>query len=249
MIDFFNCLASLSAKEAWILFISIAFCFAIVPYIRTISAILMLIIKREKPEIVDFSWRIAPAQKVAENHGKSLFYLGEKGIVYKALPIRLTWNVKGAYRIDVEPGFRQLKQNNLITLVKPNNNRYRLIAYTLKGKLEASLTLDDKQIVQIQTAHWGGANPFEQPEIRSNNAKLRMNSTWSRVKLKDRWFLHYPAFGDGLLAIFKSKNGQMQRNKFLLQTRNNNRKMPIFTMSPSRIKGFNHSIKKKNNTI
>ena len=164
MVEVFKWFGTLSPLEGWTLFIGLCSLMAIIPYFGLIKRIVIIYFTNESPEIVDFSWRIAPDYLIHQAKDKEYFYQPNQGYVYIGCPIILTWQVKGAYRIDINPNYTQLKQNSLITVIREKGNIYTLCAYTLKGKIEQKLCIPDELVVRLNTSHLGGSNAFNQPE-------------------------------------------------------------------------------------
>lgn len=172
MLEFFKWCATLSTQHAWILFVSVAFLMLLIPFLGFFKRVLVIIFSNEKAEIIDFSWRIAPAHLIHQNQKKQYYYLSQQGAVIVGCPIILSWHVKGAFRIDIEPGFSALKENSLITIVNPSNNTFVLTAHTLKGKIQSTIEIADTQVKQIKTSTLGGPNAFDQPEKKLVIRKL-----------------------------------------------------------------------------
>jgi hypothetical protein len=172
MLEFFKWCATLSSQQAWILFVSVAFLMLLIPFLGLFKRVLVILFSNEKAEIIDFSWRIAPAHLIHQNQKKQYYYLSQQSAVIVGCPIILSWQVKGAFRIDIEPGFSALKENSLITIVKPSNNTFVLTAHTLKGKIQRTIQIADTQVKQIKTSTLGGANAFDQPEKKLLSRKL-----------------------------------------------------------------------------
>jgi hypothetical protein len=172
MIAFFEWFASLESYQAWMLFIGVSILMAITPYFSLLKRLTWLFFSREKPQIIDFSWRISPDFLIFEDKDKQLYYQSQSKYVFQGCPIILSWNVKGAYRIDVQPDFRDLKENSLIAIVKPTGNNFTLIAYTLKGKIEQNVTISDEQVLRLNTSNLGGSNAFAQPIKRIKESSL-----------------------------------------------------------------------------
>lgn len=172
MLEFFKWCATLSNQQAWVLFVSVAFLMLLIPFLGFFKRVLVILFSNEKAEIIDFSWRIAPAHLIHQNEANKYYYLSQNGAVIVGCPIILSWQVKGAFRIDIDPGFSALKENSLITIIKPSNNTFILTAHTLKGKIQSTIQIADNQVKQIKTSTLGGANAFDQPEKKLLVRKL-----------------------------------------------------------------------------
>lgn len=172
MIAFFEWFASLESYQAWMIFAGVSILMAITPYFSLLKRLTWLFFSREKPQIIDFSWRISPDFLIFEDKQKQLYYQSQSKYVFQGCPIILSWNVKGAYRIDIQPDFKNLKENSLITIVKPTGNSFTLVVYTLKGKMEKSITISDDQVMRLNTSNLGGANAFMQPRKRIRPSSL-----------------------------------------------------------------------------
>lgn len=172
MIAIFEWFASLESYQAWMLFAGVTIIMAITPYFSLLRRLTWLFFSREKPQIIDFSWRISPDFLIFEDKEKQLFYQSQSNYVFQGCPIILSWNVKGAYRIDIQPDFKDLKENSLITIVKPVGNNFTLVIYTLMGKMEKNIAISDEQVMRLNTSNLGGANAFAQPRKRIRPSSL-----------------------------------------------------------------------------
>jgi hypothetical protein len=172
MLEFFKWCATLSSQQAWILFVTVAFLMLLIPFLGFFKRVIVIIFSNEKAEIIDFSWRIAPAHLIHQNEKNQYYYMSQQSVVIVGCPIILSWQVKGAFRIDIDPGFSALKENSLITIIKPSNNTFILTAHTLKGKIQSTIQIADNQVKQIKTSTLGGANAFDQPEKKLLVRKL-----------------------------------------------------------------------------
>lgn len=172
MIAIFEWFASLESYQAWMLFAGVSILMAITPYFSLLKRLTWLFFSREKPQIIDFSWRISPDFLIFEDKEKQLYYQSQSKYVFQGCPIILSWNVKGAYRIDIQPDFKNLKENSLVTIVKPAGNSFTLFVYTLKGKMEKNITISDDQVMRLNTSNLGGANAFMQPVKRIRPSSL-----------------------------------------------------------------------------
>jgi hypothetical protein len=187
MLEFFKWCATLSSDQAWLLFALVAATMFIVPFLGLFKRIITIVFSKEKTGIVDFSWRIAPAHLIHQTEANKYYYLSQNGAVLVGCPIILSWQVKGAYRIDIDPGFSSLKENSLIAIVKPRNNTFTLTAHTLNGKIQRTIQIADEQVKQIKTSTLGGANAFDQPEKKLLTRKLSKEHFQGKNHLKSNF--------------------------------------------------------------
>ena len=202
MIAIFEWFASLESYQAWMIFAGVSILMAITPYFSLLKRLTWLFFSREKPQIIDFSWRISPDFLIFEDKEKQLYYQSQSKYVFQGCPIILSWNVKGAYRIDIQPDFKNLKENSLITIVKPTGNSFNLVIYTLKGKMEKSITISDDQVMRLNTSNLGGANAFMQPRKR-----IRPSSLSEDLPIK----LHVPKYSGFIFTKLSRLKGRLLR--------------------------------------
>lgn len=213
MLEFFKWCDSLSSKQAWTLFACITLILFLIPYLGLFIRLIQIIFSGEKAEIVDFSWRIAPSHLIHQNKKNQYYYLSTQDVLFVGCPIILTWTVKGAYRIEISPNFRNLKENSLITVVRPQGNNYTLIAHTFKGKIQANIQIPDQIVKQIKTVNFGGANAFDQPEKKLQTKEFSKNKLKGKI-LKCSSFISQPRFS---LKRIKRLNSNPNRMPFIFQ--------------------------------
>jgi len=245
MVEVFKWFGTLSPMEGWATFIGLCLFMALIPYYGLIKRILIIYFTNESPEIIDFSWRIAPDYLIHQAAEKEYYYQPSQGMVYIGCPIILTWQVKGAYRIDINPDYAKLKQNTLITIIREKGNDYTLCAYTLKGKIEQKLSIPDELVVRLNTSHLGGANAFNQPESKVLASKLgkskfngRSYTTSHTFSLINKLVPNYKR----MRVVSKRLQLKMEENPIKNEINSYIRKQKI-------VKGYNFNPSKYNKTL
>jgi hypothetical protein len=163
MIQFFEWIASLNPQQAWGLFILVCAAMAYAPYAGLSFRWLRLLFSNQKPEILDFSWRVSQDHFLMTSKDKT-YYLNaaNQNFILEGGKLILNWYVKGAYRIDVLPIGKKLKGNTAVIAARRKQNEYHLIAYTIKGKLEKKLVIDPRLFRELSTLNVSKEEQFNQ---------------------------------------------------------------------------------------
>jgi hypothetical protein len=183
MIAFFEWIGSLSPWQAWSLLIFLCLVLSIVPYWGRVNRILRIHLRDEKPEIIDFSWRVSPDHLLAFGKEKRYYIRPETTtFLLEGSVIRLNWDVRGAYRIDIPGIGNNITGNSVCVVARKNNRHFTLIAHTPKGKLERSIEIDLTLFRTLKTFNLSRERHFEQP---TNEQKVR---ELSQITFKGRAF-------------------------------------------------------------
>ena len=145
-------LGSLDEGLLWSIFLLCAVIMAIVPFWSKIRKALKIKFSNQKSEILDFSWRLAPDHLLFKFKDKD-YYLKSDGkqFVLEGGVIILSWNVVGAYQIDIEPVGSNLKGNTAVITAKKSACKFILVAHTPKGKLRSVLEIDEALFRNLKT--------------------------------------------------------------------------------------------------
>jgi hypothetical protein len=169
MIQFFEWIASLNTQQAWGFFVLVCAAMAYAPYAGLSFRWIKLLISNEKPEILDFSWRVSSDHYLMSAKDKK-YYLNaaNQNFILEGGKLILNWHVKGAYRIDVLPVGKKLKGNTAVIAARRQQNEFKLIAYTTKGKLEKKLVLDLRLFRDLSTLNISKEDQFNQTAYKRN---------------------------------------------------------------------------------
>jgi len=167
MKEFFEWIYELTTAQAWILFGLICIVLSIIPYLNIIFRIFIIFFRNEPSEIIDFSWRLAPDHLLIKK-GEVSYYIrsNESQYILEGGKIILNWHVKGAYRIDIIGLGKKLKGNNAYVIARKDNCNYKLVAYTVTGKLERFLIIDPSLIKNLGTFNLSGEEQFKQRQFK-----------------------------------------------------------------------------------
>lgn len=169
IVAFFNWVASLPPQQAWGLFLILCIIMAFVPYAGVTFRYLSVLFQHEKPEILDFSWRLAEDQLLQKNQDKSIYLnASNQGFILEGSKILINWNVKGAYRIDVLPIGKKLKGNTAIIAAHLVSNGFTLVAHTWKGKITQKLVINPALYRQLNTLNLSNEDHFLQSNTQRN---------------------------------------------------------------------------------
>ena len=245
MVEVFKWFGTFSPMEGWAIFIGLCLFMTIIPYYGLIKRILIIFFTNESPEIVDFSWRIAPDYLIHQAEEKEYYYHPSQGLVYIGCPIILTWQVKGAYRIDINPDYAKLKQNSLITVIREKGNIYTLYAYTFKGKIAQKLCIPDELVVRLNTRHLGGSNAFNQPESR-----VLVNKTgYSKFNGKSHTTSYTFSLFKKLVPKYKRMSDVSKRLQLKMVDNPIKNEINSYIREQKIVKGYNFNPSKYNGTL
>jgi hypothetical protein len=184
MKQFFEWIASLNPNQSFGAFALVCALMAVFPYASTILNWLKLKFGNQDPEILDFSWRISQDHFLMSSNGKK-YYLNSsnQNFILEGGKLIINWHVKGAYRVDVLPIGKKLKGNTAMIAARRQQNEFKLIAYTAKGRLEKSLVIDPKLFRELSTVNLSKENQFEQDaQVRKTIAFTTANTILGRYR-------------------------------------------------------------------
>ena len=176
--------AKQNASILWFIFIFLAFLMALVPYFKKIKKALKIKLSNQSAGIKDFSWRFAPDHFFFQWKDKA-YYLQSDGkqFILEGGTILLSWEVKGAYRIDISGVGSDLKGNTAAVKASKDHCSYVLIAHTLKGKLTQTLELDPGLFRNLNTLNLSAEVHFNQTNSKLKTGKYSSLS-WMHGKYK-----------------------------------------------------------------
>ena len=183
MSSFFIWLASLSLVEGISLFITVALLMVIMPYYSLLKKIVSLYISGQTGEIELFNYTITNDHLIGKI-GEKEYYLHptKPGFVLNGGKVLLTWVVKGAFRVDLNPIKKDVTGNSAIMIITEENCKFELIAYTLKGKLKAQIEIPIENIKSLETEKIVDNNKW----LHKKNAEIR-TFKYSRLKSDKRY--------------------------------------------------------------
>jgi hypothetical protein len=189
MIAFFEWINSLTPAQAWTLFGLVCIFLTIIPYFNTIKRMLFIVFSNEPSEIVDFSWRMATDHFLVSKGNKKYYIKSDEShFIIEGGKLILNWHVRGAYRIDIIGLGKKIKGNSAFVIARKDKCAYTLIAYTLKGKLTKSITIDPSLIKTLNTFNISGGEQFKQQQFKHNNfnysTSLYTGTHFSKNKLQ-----------------------------------------------------------------
>ena len=152
MIEIFQWFGSLGLVEGIFLFTGICVALALVPYYRLLLKLFRFWWKKEKGEIVAFEYDVSVDHKLTDANGYSFYLLPEQqGFLLNGGKLLLTWNVRGAYRVDIDGVGKDLKGNGAWIIVDRRKTNFKLTIHTLKGKKSQMLQLPAGKIIDVKT--------------------------------------------------------------------------------------------------
>jgi hypothetical protein len=164
MINFFNWIASLPEQTAWLMFAALAGLMALFPFLGTIWIASKILLRNEKPRILDFSWSFIPSQKYPSDSNRNLYVSpSENPIIYEGMVIMLCWNIEGAFRVDVLPVKKHMKGNVAFVPIRKGSNLFTLVAYTWRGKIQREIVIESTEVRKLNTLNISGETYFGQP--------------------------------------------------------------------------------------
>lgn len=176
---------SLDEGLLWSIFLLCAIIMAIVPFYSKIRKALKIKFSNQKSEILDLSWRLAPDHLLFKFKDKD-YYLQSDGkqFILEGGVIILSWNVVGAYQIDIEPVGSNLKGNTAVITAKKSKRKFTLVAHTPKGKLRSVLEIDAALFRDLKTFNLSKELHYKQASQILNTASFT-KSTWMHGKYKE----------------------------------------------------------------
>jgi len=181
-------LSTVNPNLLWLCFFLCAFIMALVPFYGKLKKILLFKFSNIKPEIKDFTWRLAPDHLLFKWKGKT-YYLQSQGkeFILEGGSILLSWDVTGAYQIDISGVGTNLKGNTASIRASKHHNTFELIAHTSSGKLTQTLNLDPKLFRDLGTLNLSKEENFNQRFNELKTEKLTqlswMNGKYQQGKL------------------------------------------------------------------
>lgn len=170
MTTIFKWIDSLNPLQAWTLFGLVCIFLSIIPYYNTIKRVLIIVFSNEPSDILDFSWRMAPDHLLVKKGDKKYYIKShETQFILEGGKLILNWHVRGAYRIDIVGLGKKIKGNSAFVVASKEKCSYTLIAYTIKGKLTKSITIDSTYIKTLNTFNISGGGQFKQQAFQHNN--------------------------------------------------------------------------------
>lgn len=175
---------SLDEGLLWSIFLLCAVIMAIVPFWSKIRKALKIKFSNQKSEILDFSWRLAPDHLLFKFKDKD-YYLQSDGkqFILEGGVIILSWNVVGAYQIDIEPVGSNLEGNTAVITAKKSACKFILVAHTPKGKLRSVLEIDESLFRDLKTFNLSKELHYKQSNHDLQTTSLT-KSTWMHGKYK-----------------------------------------------------------------
>ena len=190
MNSLFQFIDTLSPAALLISGILIAVVMTLIPFLNSIRKALLTLLRNERPEIKDFSWRIAPETKLTEDGEREMYLTStSKPFVYEGMVLQLNWNVSGAFRVDLNPVKKRIRGNSARVIIHAGQNQYQLVAYTWRGRLRAHLELSAAEVQSLNSLNLGQDTFFGQGEKHALttgqlSACDSLNATFSRAPLK-----------------------------------------------------------------
>jgi len=177
-------LGSLDEALLWSIFLLCAVIMAIVPFWSKIRKVLKIKFSNQKSEILDFSWRLTTDHFLFKFKDKD-YYLQSDGkeFILEGGVLILSWNVVGAYQIDIEPVGSNLKGNTAVITAKKSACKFILVAHTPKGKLRSVLEIDESLFRDLKTFNLSKDLHYKQSN-QSLHATSLTRSTWMSGKYK-----------------------------------------------------------------
>lgn len=149
---FFQWIATLSPPLVWSMFIFLCLLMVIYPFHKQLKKIITNKLSKVSPEIIDFSWRLTPEHFLFHFKDSSYYITSKKNdFLIEGGKILINWNVIGAYRIDIENIGQNLKGNSAWVTVSKEKHAFKLIAFTINGKLEENIEIDQELIKSLDT--------------------------------------------------------------------------------------------------
>jgi hypothetical protein len=152
MTQLFEWINKLTYFQGMTILCSVALVMLLIPYFKTITKILILIFKAQKPEIISFEYKMSAAHRIADDEHRELYLLAnDQGFIVNGSAIMLSWNVKAVYRVDLLPYGKNLSGNAATVVVNKNNRKFVLVAYTLaRGKLTKTIEIPENIILDLK---------------------------------------------------------------------------------------------------
>ena len=202
-------LGSLDEALLWSIFLLCAIIMAIVPFWSKLRKVLKIKFTNQKSEILDFSWRLTPDHLLFKFKDKD-YYLQSDGkqFILEGGVIILSWNVVGAYQIDIEPVGSNLKGNTAVITAKKSACKFILVAHTPKGKLRSVLEIDESLFRDLNTFNLSKELHYKQPNQYLQTTSLT-KSTWMHGKYKPGKMASLPKVNTATL------NAKMPRYNYL----------------------------------
>ena len=207
---------SLDEALLWSIFLLCAVIMAIVPFWSKIRKVLKIKFSNQKSEILDFSWRLAPDHLLFKFKDKD-YYLKSDGkqFVLEGGVIILSWNVVGAYQIDIEPVGSNLKGNTAVITAKKSACKFILVAHTPKGKLRSVLEIDEALFRDLKTFNLSKELHHKQSNHDLQTTSLT-KSTWMHGKYKPGKMAALPKINTSALYSCLSRYNYLKmRERFL----------------------------------
>jgi hypothetical protein len=180
MSNFFQWIATLSPPLVWSMFILLCLLLAIYPFHKQLKTIFKNKLSNVSPEIIDFSWRLTSDHFLFYFH-ENAYYINSKknDFLIEGGKVMINWKVNGAYRIDIENIGQDLKGNSAWITISKQKNKFKLIAYTIKGKLIKNLEIDPNLIRTLDTLNLSNDVHFTRKGFNLTTKKMNY-SLWRK---------------------------------------------------------------------
>ena len=161
MTSLFKWLGNLGVFNGTLLFAFICLILALAPYIRLLYKIFLIWRKKEKAEIRTFEYDISVDHKLKDSKGYSIYLLPQdQGFLVNGGKLLLTWNVVGAYRVDLDGVGRDLKGNGAWVIINRDKTTYLMTIHTLQGKKTKLLQIPKDKIIDVKTTAFTNQNSW-----------------------------------------------------------------------------------------
>jgi hypothetical protein len=158
------------------LFASVCIILALFPYSRWLKFVFRHLVHREPLVIERFDCHFGHYTNGILIHSNDQNVIPRRFIL-KESAFMLSWKVKGAWRVDLEPVGRDLRGDTVKIVLRPEVRKFTLMAYGLFGKSAIrTLELPDHLVYSLETHEFGSLNLACRP-LREVTTTAFTNST------------------------------------------------------------------------
>jgi hypothetical protein len=166
-------LSQLNPPILWGIFLLFAGIMAVIPFWDRIRKLVRFKFSDVEPNIHDFSWRLTPDHFLFKVKGKKYYLQSDgKDFILEGGKVLLSWNVTGAYQIDLLPIAENVKGNAAFIVARKNANKITLVAHTSKGKLTKELIIDQSLFRELSTFNLSQELHFKQDSYINKSMQL-----------------------------------------------------------------------------
>lgn len=208
---FFQWIATLSPPLVWSMFILLCLLLAVYPFNKQLKTIIINKLAKVTPEIVDFSWRMTSDHFLFYFQDNAYYITSKRNdFLIEGGKILINWDVKGAYRIDIENIGQNLKGNSAWVTVSKEKHVFKLIAFTINGKLEKNIEIDQDLIKSLDTLNLSKDVHFTKKGFNLTTKKLDFSLS-RNGKLQNKIQTQSLDFNKSKLNVIKVK--ELFKNK------------------------------------